>query len=167
MRQFYTFNCFHNSYRCLSLRMRSDLFALMEAHFKGKGKKLLILSVWIQRCCLQLHPPTLTFLLHFPQFFYSICLITSESGLMFIHFIFKKVKVAIIGITAGGVGLDFSSAQNVIFVELPKSASELLQVLSFFSLFAVAISFQPLLNSEWRNNGFHSYSGRIGIEMLM
>ncbi|CAD6344033.1 unnamed protein product [Miscanthus lutarioriparius] len=39
-----------------------------------------------------------------------------------------QVKVAIIGITAGGVGLDFSSAQNVIFVELPKSASELLQV---------------------------------------
>ncbi|ONM59413.1 uncharacterized protein [Zea mays] len=38
-----------------------------------------------------------------------------------------EVKVAIIGITAGGVGLDFSSAQNVIFVELPKSASELLQ----------------------------------------
>ncbi|CAD6223220.1 unnamed protein product [Miscanthus lutarioriparius] len=38
-----------------------------------------------------------------------------------------QVKVAIIGITAGGVGLDFSSAQNVIFVELPKSASELLQ----------------------------------------
>ncbi|CAN6205974.1 unnamed protein product [Urochloa humidicola] len=38
-----------------------------------------------------------------------------------------EMKVAIIGITAGGVGLDFSSAQNVVFVELPKSASELLQ----------------------------------------
>ncbi|RCV13837.1 hypothetical protein SETIT_2G378100v2 [Setaria italica] len=38
-----------------------------------------------------------------------------------------EVKVAIIGITAGGVGLNFSSAQNVVFVELPKSASELLQ----------------------------------------
>jgi len=38
-----------------------------------------------------------------------------------------EVKVVIIGITAGGVGLDFSSAQNVVFVELPKSASELLQ----------------------------------------
>ncbi|GJN32970.1 hypothetical protein PR202_gb21522 [Eleusine coracana subsp. coracana] len=38
-----------------------------------------------------------------------------------------EVKVAIIGITAGGVGLDFSTAQNVVFVELPKSASELLQ----------------------------------------
>ncbi|EEC82393.1 hypothetical protein OsI_26740 [Oryza sativa Indica Group] len=38
-----------------------------------------------------------------------------------------EVMVAIIGITAGGVGLDFSSAQNVVFVELPKSASELLQ----------------------------------------
>ncbi|KAG8079874.1 hypothetical protein GUJ93_ZPchr0007g4194 [Zizania palustris] len=38
-----------------------------------------------------------------------------------------EINVAIIGITAGGVGLDFSSAQNVVFVELPKSASELLQ----------------------------------------
>ncbi|ERM99888.1 DNA annealing helicase and endonuclease ZRANB3 isoform X1 [Amborella trichopoda] len=38
-----------------------------------------------------------------------------------------EVKIAIIGITAGGVGLDFSSAQNVVFVELPKSVSELLQ----------------------------------------
>lgn len=61
--------------------MGSNLFVLMEAHFKGKGKKLSILSV----------------------------------------------KVAIIGITAGGVGLDFSAAQNVVFLELPKSASELLQ----------------------------------------
>ncbi|XP_078430279.1 SNF2 domain-containing protein / helicase domain-containing protein / HNH endonuclease domain-containing protein isoform X2 [Wolffia australiana] len=39
----------------------------------------------------------------------------------------KEVKVAIIGITAGGVGLDFSSAQNIVFLELPKSASEMLQ----------------------------------------
>ncbi|MQL74111.1 hypothetical protein Taro_006453 [Colocasia esculenta] len=39
----------------------------------------------------------------------------------------KEVKIAIIGITAGGVGLDFSSAQNVVFLELPKSASEMLQ----------------------------------------
>ena len=39
-----------------------------------------------------------------------------------------QVKIAIIGITAGGVGLDFSSAQNVVFLELPKSASEMLQV---------------------------------------
>ncbi|XP_077223545.1 SNF2 domain-containing protein / helicase domain-containing protein / HNH endonuclease domain-containing protein isoform X3 [Tasmannia lanceolata] len=38
-----------------------------------------------------------------------------------------EVKIAIIGITAGGVGLDFSSAQNVVFMELPKSASEMLQ----------------------------------------
>uniref|UniRef100_A0ACD5ULP0 Uncharacterized protein n=1 Tax=Avena sativa TaxID=4498 RepID=A0ACD5ULP0_AVESA len=38
-----------------------------------------------------------------------------------------EVKVAIIGITAGGVGLDFSSAQNVVFVELPRSSSDLLQ----------------------------------------
>ena len=41
--------------------------------------------------------------------------------------------VAIIGITAGCGGLDFASAQNVVFVELPKSASELLQVLSLLS----------------------------------
>jgi SNF2 family DNA or RNA helicase len=38
-----------------------------------------------------------------------------------------KVKVAIIGVTAGGVGLNLSAAQSVIFVELPKSASEMLQ----------------------------------------
>ncbi|KAL5725896.1 DNA helicase [Ranunculus cassubicifolius] len=38
-----------------------------------------------------------------------------------------EVKIAIIGITAGGVGVDFSSAQNVVFLELPKSISELLQ----------------------------------------
>ncbi|XP_020151028.1 uncharacterized protein [Aegilops tauschii subsp. strangulata] len=38
-----------------------------------------------------------------------------------------EVKVAIIGITAGGVGLDFSSAQNVVFLELPRSSSDLLQ----------------------------------------
>lgn len=38
-----------------------------------------------------------------------------------------EVKMAIIGITAGGVGLDFSTAQSVAFVELPKSASEMIQ----------------------------------------
>ncbi|XP_058070254.1 uncharacterized protein LOC131219229 isoform X2 [Magnolia sinica] len=38
-----------------------------------------------------------------------------------------EVSIAIIGITAGGVGLDFSSAQSVVFLELPKSASEMLQ----------------------------------------
>jgi len=38
------------------------------------------------------------------------------------------VKLAIIGVQAGGVGLDFSAAQSVTFVELPKSASEMLQV---------------------------------------
>ncbi|CAN6470106.1 unnamed protein product [Victoria cruziana] len=38
-----------------------------------------------------------------------------------------EVRVAIIGITAGGFGLDFSSAQNVVFLELPKTASEMLQ----------------------------------------
>jgi len=39
-----------------------------------------------------------------------------------------QVKVAIIGVTAGGVGLNLSAAQSVIFVELPKSASAMLQV---------------------------------------
>ncbi|KAK3225854.1 hypothetical protein Dsin_005716 [Dipteronia sinensis] len=39
----------------------------------------------------------------------------------------NEVKVAIIGITAGGVGLDFSSAQNVVFMELPQSPSLMLQ----------------------------------------
>lgn len=48
---------------------------------------------------------------------------------------FIQVTVAIIGITAGGVGLDFSAAQNIVFLELPRSASEMLQV-SVFSLVA-------------------------------
>ncbi|KAG8652420.1 hypothetical protein MANES_06G087800v8 [Manihot esculenta] len=39
----------------------------------------------------------------------------------------NEVKIAIIGITAGGVGLDFSSAQNVVFLELPQSPSLMLQ----------------------------------------
>ncbi|MCO5601803.1 hypothetical protein L7F22_055928 [Adiantum nelumboides] len=39
----------------------------------------------------------------------------------------NKIKVALIGLTAGGVGLDFSSAQTVVFAELPKSSSELIQ----------------------------------------
>ncbi|XP_024542351.1 DNA annealing helicase and endonuclease ZRANB3 [Selaginella moellendorffii] len=38
-----------------------------------------------------------------------------------------EVKVAIVGVTAGGVGLDLSAARNVVFVELPKTASELVQ----------------------------------------
>ncbi|CAK7323249.1 unnamed protein product [Dovyalis caffra] len=40
---------------------------------------------------------------------------------------FVTVKIAIIGITAGGFGLDFSSAQNVVFLELPQSPSLMLQ----------------------------------------
>jgi len=60
------------SHRCLSLRMGSNLFALMEAHFKGKGKKLLILSVWIQRCCLQPHPPTHPFVVFSPLFLFHM-----------------------------------------------------------------------------------------------
>ncbi|KAF2312835.1 hypothetical protein GH714_040885 [Hevea brasiliensis] len=39
----------------------------------------------------------------------------------------NEVKIAIIGITAGGIGLDFSSAQNVVFLELPQSPSLMLQ----------------------------------------
>ncbi|KAL4633575.1 hypothetical protein ACB092_04G132100 [Castanea dentata] len=38
-----------------------------------------------------------------------------------------EVKIAIIGLTAGGVGLDFSSARNVVFLELPKDPSWLNQ----------------------------------------
>lgn len=45
-----------------------------------------------------------------------------------IIFSVHQVKIAIIGITAGGVGLDFSSAQNVVFLELPQSPSLMLQV---------------------------------------
>lgn len=45
------------------------------------------------------------------------------------NMIWIQVKVAIIGVTAGGVGLNFSAAQSVVFVELPKSASEMLQVM--------------------------------------
>ncbi|KAL1196782.1 TATA-binding protein-associated factor BTAF1 [Cardamine amara subsp. amara] len=39
----------------------------------------------------------------------------------------SEVKIAIIGVEAGGVGLDFSAAQNVVFIELPKTPSLLLQ----------------------------------------
>ncbi|XP_059641491.1 uncharacterized protein LOC132283544 [Cornus florida] len=38
-----------------------------------------------------------------------------------------QVKIAIIGITAGGVGLDFSAARYVVFLELPQSPSLMLQ----------------------------------------
>ncbi|CAN1151938.1 DNA annealing helicase and endonuclease ZRANB3 [Linum perenne] len=38
-----------------------------------------------------------------------------------------EVKVAIIGIKAGGVGLDFSAAQNVVFLELPQCPSLMAQ----------------------------------------
>ncbi|KAM7269724.1 hypothetical protein ACFE04_025221 [Oxalis oulophora] len=39
----------------------------------------------------------------------------------------NEVKVAIIGIQAGGVGLNFSAAQDVAFVELPQNPSLMLQ----------------------------------------
>ncbi|GBG89855.1 hypothetical protein CBR_g49704 [Chara braunii] len=41
-----------------------------------------------------------------------------------------QVRVAIVGVTAGGVGLDFSSAQVVVFAELPKTASDMLQIVT-------------------------------------
>lgn len=54
-------------------------------------------------------------------------------------FVFQ-VKIAIIGITAGGVGLDFSSAQNVVFLELPQSPSLMLQVWQVTSIsFAILL----------------------------
>jgi len=46
-----------------------------------------------------------------------------------------QVKIAIIGVEAGGVGLDFSAAQNVVFLELPKTPSLLLQVFSLYCSF--------------------------------
>ena len=39
-------------------------------------------------------------------------------------------ELAIIGVQAAGVGLDFSAAQSIAFDELPKSASVMLQVLA-------------------------------------
>ena len=52
-------------------------------------------------------------------------LIICLNGLViFLH----QVKIAIIGITAGGVGLDFSSARNVVFLELPHCPSVMSQV---------------------------------------
>lgn len=39
-----------------------------------------------------------------------------------------EIRVAIVGVTAGGVGLDFSAAQTVVFVELPTSSADLMQV---------------------------------------
>ncbi|PSS07955.1 Endonuclease [Actinidia chinensis var. chinensis] len=39
----------------------------------------------------------------------------------------KEVKIAIIGIKAGGVGLDFTSAQHVVFLDLPQDPSQMRQ----------------------------------------
>eukprot|EP00850_Spirogloea_muscicola_P004277 SM000018S03642 [mRNA] locus=s18:505658:512598:+ [translate_table: standard] len=39
----------------------------------------------------------------------------------------EHVKVALVGLTAGGVGLDFSSARSVVFTELPSTGGQLLQ----------------------------------------
>ena len=38
-----------------------------------------------------------------------------------------QVRVAIIGLTAGGVGLDFSAAQTIVFAEVPRTAADFLQ----------------------------------------
>lgn len=54
--------------------------------------------------------------------------LNSEDAANLICVFVFQVKIAIIGITAGGVGLDFSSAQNVVFLELPQSPSLMLQV---------------------------------------
>jgi hypothetical protein len=40
-----------------------------------------------------------------------------------------QVKIAIIGILAAGFGLDFSTAQDVVFLELPQCPTVMLQVL--------------------------------------
>jgi hypothetical protein len=40
-----------------------------------------------------------------------------------------QVKIAIIGILAAGFGLDFSAAQDVVFLELPQCPTVMLQVL--------------------------------------
>ncbi|KAL6574198.1 hypothetical protein OROHE_001102 [Orobanche hederae] len=39
----------------------------------------------------------------------------------------KQVKIALVGILAGGTGLNLSAAHNVVFLELPKEPSHLLQ----------------------------------------
>lgn len=62
------------------------------------------------------------------------------------------MKVAIIGITAGGVGLDFSSAQNVVFLELPRSSSDLLQVVS--SSLAHNFLFKPIGSAKFTRRNF-------------
>lgn len=49
-----------------------------------------------------------------------------------------QVKIAIIGITAACVGVDFSSAKNVVFVELPQSPSDMLQVYTYKNLLSFA-----------------------------
>jgi len=40
-----------------------------------------------------------------------------------------QIKIAIIGVLAAGFGLDFSAAQDVVFLELPQSPTVMLQVL--------------------------------------
>lgn len=61
---------------------------------------------------------------------------------MLLFFTFFQVKIAIIGITAGGVGLDFSSAQHVVFLELPQSPSLMLQVQIMIYLFIFIFIFE-------------------------
>ena len=59
-----------------------------------------------------------------------VCIAKVVSIIYHVIMIGLQVKLAIIGVQAAGVGLDFSAAQSVAFVELPKSASVMLQVLA-------------------------------------
>lgn len=58
-----------------------------------------------------------------------------------------QVKIAIIGITAGNVGLDFSSAQHVVFLELPQTPSHMSQVYIKYIIFSIAESY--LIIRKW------------------
>lgn len=67
-----------------------------------------------------------------------------------------QVKVAIIGVEAGGVGLNFSAAKNVVFVELPKTPSLLLQVFPVLFFFF----FWVLLTSCFRCEDYSTKCGK-------
>ena len=44
----------------------------------------------------------------------------------------ERVRFAVISVTAGGVGLDFSRATAVVFVELPDDPAIIIQVSKIF-----------------------------------
>lgn len=75
------------------------------------------------------------------EFFYDFFFVASKFSIFYFSDFYplcflSQIKIAIIGITAGGVGLDFSSAQHVVFLELPQSPSLMLQVdIEFLQLF--------------------------------